>query len=258
MKNPTKKLIIIFGPTSSGKTDLSLRLAKYIYGKHRKESELISADSRQVYKDMNIGTSKVSREVRRQHLHHMIDILEPTQGYSSKDFAFDASAIMTKAWAHGKLPILVGGTGTFVMGIVGDRYLFETRKGNSLGFETLMLVPYFERERLYRKIEWAIDRMFIDGLYGEVLQIIDKYHEIPLQIKKTHGYREFIEYAARGGKDITNLNKTDLERIKSKIKADTKKYAMHQAGWFKKMHGHHVVANLEEAKALVDAFIMES
>jgi len=254
MVKDSRKLIVIFGPTSSGKTDLSLRLAKYIYGKYHIESEMVSADSRQLYKGMDVGTSKVSDDVREKHPHHMIDIFLPTQEYSSQEFARAANKIIEDVWARGRMPMLVGGTGTYVMGLVGDRYLAAS-KVDSLSYDTLMLVPYFEREWLYRKVERTVEKMFQDGLYEEIKGLVRQYGAAPTQVANTHGYREFVEYAARGNKDIAQLTRADLAKIKSKIKADTKKYAMHQAGWFGKMEGYEVVKDFEQTKRLVDEFM---
>ena len=99
------KLLSIVGPTGSGKTALSIELAKTFRG------EVISADSRQVYRGMDLGTGKVTREEMAGVPHHLLDIADPkTDLYTGSDFARDAGAAITDIIIRGKLPIIVGGT----------------------------------------------------------------------------------------------------------------------------------------------------
>ena len=92
------------GPTASGKSGLAERLALEFNG------EIISVDSAQIYRGMDIGTAKPPSDVRAQIAHHLIDILEPEQSYSAARFAADANAAILDIQARGKLPILIGGT----------------------------------------------------------------------------------------------------------------------------------------------------
>ncbi len=92
------------GPTASGKSGLAERLALAFNG------EIISVDSAQIYRGMDIGTAKPSSDVRAHIAHHLVDILEPEQSYSAAQFAADANAAILDIQARGKLPILVGGT----------------------------------------------------------------------------------------------------------------------------------------------------
>ncbi len=103
-----KPLIVITGPTATGKTDFSLKLAKEIGG------EIISADSMQVYKGLDIGTDKVSKEIREKIPHHLIDIVEPYENFSVADFVREADRAIEKIRKKGKYPIVVGGTGFYI------------------------------------------------------------------------------------------------------------------------------------------------
>lgn len=101
-------LIALVGPTGSGKTRLGIEIAKEIGG------EIVSADSRLVYRGMNIGTAKPSPEEMRIVPHHMIDIIEPDQPYSMVQYCRQAELVISKIHKRGSLPILVGGSGQYV------------------------------------------------------------------------------------------------------------------------------------------------
>ncbi|CAG8864010.1 tRNA dimethylallyltransferase [Pseudomonas fluorescens] len=96
--------IFLMGPTAAGKTDLAIELTRVL------PCELISVDSALVYRGMDIGTAKPSREVLAAHPHRLIDILDPAQSYSAADFRRDALQAMAEITARGKIPLLVGGT----------------------------------------------------------------------------------------------------------------------------------------------------
>ena len=105
MKN---KLIIIAGPTAVGKTDLSINLAKKING------EIISADSMQIYKHMDIGSAKISKEEMKGVPHHLIDIIEPSIKFSASDFKDLGKEATDSIISKGKFPIVAGGTGLYI------------------------------------------------------------------------------------------------------------------------------------------------
>ena len=100
-----EKVIVICGPTASGKTALSIELAKKING------EIISADSMQIYKDMNIGTAKPTAEEMQGIKHYLLDFVSPDERYSVADYKRDAKKAIKEIIAKGKTPIIVGGTG---------------------------------------------------------------------------------------------------------------------------------------------------
>ena len=106
------KVIVIVGPTASGKTGLSIELAKRIGG------EIISADSMQIYKDMNIGTAKVTEEEKEGINHYLIDIISPEERYTVSNFKKDAEKAIEEILAKGKTPIVVGGTGLYVNSLI--------------------------------------------------------------------------------------------------------------------------------------------
>ncbi|MBP3708685.1 MAG: tRNA (adenosine(37)-N6)-dimethylallyltransferase MiaA [Clostridia bacterium] len=106
------KVVVIGGPTASGKTAMSIALAKKING------EIISADSMQIYKDMNIGTAKPSVEEMDGIKHYLIDCVSPEIRYSVADFKKDATNAIEEILKKGKIPIVVGGTGLYIDSLV--------------------------------------------------------------------------------------------------------------------------------------------
>lgn len=114
MKILKKPLIILTGPTAVGKTKLSIELAKAVNG------EIISADSMQVYKHMDIGSAKIKKEEMCGVSHHLIDVLEPDEEFHVVRFQEMAKQAMEEIYAKGKVPILAGGTGFYIQAVVKD------------------------------------------------------------------------------------------------------------------------------------------
>lgn len=109
------KLVVITGPTASGKTALGVALARRLGG------EVVSADSMQIYRGMDIGTAKPTPEEMQGVPHHMIDIADPTENYSVSRYAKEAAACVDDILARGKLPIVVGGTGLYIDSLIAGR-----------------------------------------------------------------------------------------------------------------------------------------
>lgn len=106
------KVVVIVGPTASGKTKLSVELAK------RNNGEIISADSMQIYKDMDIGTAKVTEEEKQGIKHFLVDFVLPSERYTVSNFKKDCENSIEEILKNGKTPIIVGGTGLYVDSIV--------------------------------------------------------------------------------------------------------------------------------------------
>ena len=106
------KVIVIYWPTACGKTALSLDVAEYI------GSEIISTDSRQIYRHMDIGTGKIKPSEMRWIPHHMIDVIDPSEIFSVVDFVTQALPIMSTIQAKWNIPILCGGTGLYIDGLL--------------------------------------------------------------------------------------------------------------------------------------------
>ena len=113
-------LVVIFGPTASGKSDLAIKVCKEIGG------EVVTADSMQIYKGMDIGTAKPDLEEMQGVPHYMIDVAEPTENYSLARYVEDATKVIENIWQNGKIPVLAGGTGLYIDTLINGMVLSET------------------------------------------------------------------------------------------------------------------------------------
>lgn len=112
MKNSKPKILVILGPTASGKSDLAVALAKKLNG------EVVSADSRQVYKGLNIGSGKITKREMRGITHHLIDIAQPKKRFTVNDYQKLAYKAIDSILERNKLPIICGGSGFYTQAIV--------------------------------------------------------------------------------------------------------------------------------------------
>jgi len=110
-----KKVIVIAGPTASGKTALSIALANALGG------EIVSADSMQIYRGMDIGTAKATAEEQAQAVHHMLDIADPDEDYSVARYVEDAAKCCEDILSRGKIPVITGGTGLYIDSLISGR-----------------------------------------------------------------------------------------------------------------------------------------
>ena len=147
------KLAAIVGPTAVGKTDLSISLAQ------RLDGEIISCDSMQVYRGMDIGTAKASPDERQRIAHHLIDIVEPDINFTVADYQKLAQEEIEDISGRGQLPILVGGTGLYYQAVV-DNYDF---------------FPMESRQAVRIKWEQAYREMGLAYLYEQILKIDPEY-----------------------------------------------------------------------------------
>ena len=128
-----KKVLVIVGPTASGKSDLAVRLAKKFNG------EIISADSRQVYRGLNIGTGKITKKEMRGVPHHLLDVTNPKKQFSAAKYKKLAEEIVRYIVSKNKLPIIVGGTGLYLKGLIEGLSNLENGLDQKLRAELLKL-----------------------------------------------------------------------------------------------------------------------
>lgn len=142
-----KNVIIISGPTAVGKTKLSIEIAKKL------DSEIISADSMQIYKGMDIGTAKIKTEEMQGIKHHLIDIVNPNENYSVHDFQRMAYEIMDDLFSKGKIPIIVGGTGLYIDSLIYDYDFLSVKPDYQLREELDKIYQSNPQDLLYRLLK---------------------------------------------------------------------------------------------------------
>lgn len=184
-----KPLIILTGPTSVGKTALSIAMAKAVNG------EIISADSMQVYKGMDIGTAKVTTEEMAGVPHYLIDELKPDEEFNVVKFKQLANKYMEKIYEKQKLPILVGGTGFYIQAVLYDIDFTENDSDHSYRTELEKLLEEHGSEYLY-----------------EMLKAIDPDSAVAIHPNNSKRIIRALEFAQQTGEKISEHNKEQRSR----------------------------------------------
>ena len=195
-----EKVIVICGPTASGKTVLSIELAKKING------EIVSCDSMQIYKEMNIGTAKPTIEEMQGIKHYMIDIISPDERYSVADYKKQAKQAIREILNKGKVPIVVGGTGLYV-----DSLIYEIE------------YPEIKFDEKYREeLEQEVEKNGLDTLYEKAKKIDEKAVEKISKNDKKRILRILEIYHATG----KNKTEQEKESRKNEVEFDYKVFAL--------------------------------
>ena len=201
-----KPLIILTGPTAVGKTALSIRLAKAIGG------EIISADSMQVYRRMDIGSAKITKEEMMGIPHHLIDVLEPDEDFNVTVFQKLAKAAVEEIYSKGNIPIVAGGTGFYIQALLNDIDFTENGEDTSIRDELEALAKEKGAEHLHGML-LAIDPESSEQIHANnikrVIRAIEYYRQTGEQISE-HNKRErekespydFLYYVVNTDRDI--------------------------------------------------------
>lgn len=194
------KVVVICGPTASGKTALSIELAKRING------EIISSDSMQIYKDMDIGTAKPTKEEMQGIKHYLVDFVEPNKRYSVADFKKDAEKAIEEILKNGKVPIIVGGTGLYVDSLIyGIEY-------QDIKFD----------EKYRKELENRVEQEGLESLYNEAKKIDPQAMEKISSNDQKRILRVLEIYKATG----KNKTEQEAESRKNGVKYDYKVFAI--------------------------------
>lgn len=171
MKQP---LIVLTGPTAVGKTSLSISLAKAVNG------EIISADSMQVYKKMDIGSAKIRSEEMQGIPHYLVDVLEPEEEFHIVKFQQMAKKAMEDIYSRGKIPILVGGTGFYIQAVTKDIDFTEAQQENDYQKELEALAEEKGGEHLHEMLR-KVDPVSADAIHAHnvkrVIRALEFYHQ---------------------------------------------------------------------------------
>lgn len=184
-----KPLIVLTGPTAVGKTSLSVALAKRISG------EIISADSMQVYRHMDIGSAKVTEEEMQGIPHHLIDCYDPDEEFHVVRFQQDARAALSEIYRRGRIPIVAGGTGFYIQALVRD--IDFTENGE---------VP-----EIRRRLEERMAAGEEDALYRELMEVDPESAEA-IHPRNHKRVIRALEYYAVSGEKISEHNQRERER----------------------------------------------
>ena len=186
----------ITGPTASGKTALSLYLAKKL------GCEIISCDSMQIYKRMDIGTAKATAEERAVCPHHMIDFLSPTESYSAEDYRAMATEVAKDISARGKVPLFVGGTGLYLDTVMRGGELMSPPSSDELK-EKLLATTLTEegKDKLWQRLK-DIDPESAEKIHKNNVRRVARAVEIYELTGKTKTYFDELSKQARSEIDI--------------------------------------------------------
>lgn len=168
------KVIVIGGPTASGKTALSIELAKRLNG------EIVSADSMQIYKEMNIGTAKPDEEEKEGIKHYMMDFVSPDERYSVADYKKAAKEAIKEILDKGKTPIIVGGTGLYIDSLIYEIEFLELETDLKYRNELEEIVKKEGLEKLYEKAK-KIDEKAMEKISPNdkkrILRVLEIYNQ---------------------------------------------------------------------------------
>ena len=243
--------LIILGPTGSGKTGIAIKLAKALNG------EIISADSRAIYKGMDIGTAKPTKHEMQGIPHWGIDLVNPDERFTVADWKTYAETKIKEIKARGKVPIIVGGTGLYIDALIYD-YHFKGPTGAKIGdFEQkscsdrteikgdfLLIGIKWDAPILRARLKARLDQMFCEDLYKETKTLVQEYGWDHGAMKS-----DIYEYA---WKYING--ELSLEQAKEKCFYEDWHLAKRQLTWFKRNPAIHWL-NLEQIYPFVLKYI---
>ena len=168
-----QKVIVICGPTASGKTNLSIELAKQING------EIVSADSMQIYKDMNIGTAKPTKEEMQGIKHYLLDFVSPEERYSVAQYKQDAKNAIKEILLKGKTPIVVGGTGLYVDSLIYEIEYNDIKIDENYRKELEKIIEEEGLQKLYKKalnIDPVAMQKISENDKKRIMRVLEIYH----------------------------------------------------------------------------------
>jgi len=231
---------VILGPTAVGKTDLVLEVAEAL------GYEVVSCDSRQIYRYMDVGTAKPSPQERARVPHWLIDILDPSEPYSAFAFADDALRVIRSLGEKGKKTLICGGAGLYYHILVNgtaplsgpDSVPVREERSPPEDIEFRTVVLNRPRDVLYRRINRRVDAMLSQGLWDEFLALRGMGYAEASPGMICLGYREL--FAVERGE-------VELPRAIELIKQNTRHYAKRQLTWFRnKIDAEWIDINDEE------------
>ncbi|MFC1731312.1 tRNA (adenosine(37)-N6)-dimethylallyltransferase MiaA [candidate division KSB1 bacterium] len=194
MKNKPK-IIVVVGPTSSGKSDLAVYIAKKWNG------EVVSVDSRQVYRGLDIGSGKITKAEMKGVPHHLLDVANPKVVFTASDFVKAGNKAIEDILKKGKIPILAGGTGFYLSALLGE-----------------ISLPSVEPNK---KLRMSLEKLSNEKLL-EKLRVLDPERADEVGLENTHRIIRAIEIARAIGKTPKQIKKSPYSTLKIGISVDKK------------------------------------
>jgi tRNA dimethylallyltransferase len=203
-----RKVIVIVGPTCSGKTNVGIELAELF------NTEIISADSRQVYKYLTIGTAKPSKKELNRVQHHFIDKLLPNQSFNVNQFEKEALELIEKLFSKNKIPIVVGGSGLYVKALI-DGVFDSVDNDNEFRDEMKLKREEFGNEYLYnelKKVDPAAASTMLPSNWKRVMRALEIFHITGESILKLHNEHKrqidinFVQFGIEWEREILYRN----------------------------------------------------
>ncbi len=251
--NPVNKLIAVVGPTGSGKTSMAVEIAKVFNG------VIISADSRQIYKGLDIGTNKEGAPGKWNGIdcrmvndipQLLIDVAKPGDNYTLANWLEEARKLLPKIWKSGQLPIVVGGTGLYVSALTDGYDLGEGRDSKKripVDFQSLILEIEKDRDELNIKSDERYEKIF-DNLINEISELLANGVSAEWLDKIGLDYRYGVEFATQ--KKVREFAIRDF-------KLASRRYIRRQLTWWRH-HGKPVkVKDYESAAEQVRKFLKD-
>ena len=289
-----KKLIVILGPTGSGKSEMAVKIAQKIKG------EIISADSRQIYKGMDIGTGKITTKEMKGIPHHLLDIALPNKIFNVVQYRKLALKAMNKIFKKGKIPILCGGTGFYIQAVIDGIIIPEVKPDwklreklekksteqlynrlKKLDSQRAEIIDKKNKRRLIRALEIiiktkspipVIDKkplpypVLILGiklekkeLENKIKKRVKKMFKIGLEkeiknLVQKYGWLPSLETIGYQEWSEYFEGKIDRNKLKELIILHTQQFTKRQTTWFKRDKRIHWIENYQKAKKLIKKF----
>lgn len=246
-----EKVIAIYGPTTSGKLSLALHLSKYIWGKFHLEPEIVNTDSRKIYQGFIISQSLPLPSLSSKNKLHLFGEVPPKEKLNVDQVRDLILQRVEQVVRRNSVPILVGGSPLHLLAVLDNL-------ANQSNAKTLLIIQNASKNAIRRAIAKNVSQMFQKGLYNEFRDLYQRSlsGQVSLELlNETLGYRQFIEMGKVSRKSPSNLDKTDLDRVKAWIVKDIFDYARHQILALKKFPNKTLIKNFREAKYSVDDFL---
>ncbi len=241
------KIVVIVGPTCSGKTSLSLMLAG------RLDSEIISADSRQIYKYLDIGTAKPARAELQSIKHHFIDILFPDENYNVSRFEIEALGVIDNLKAHNRIPIVVGGSGLYIKAVV-DGIFNSVNVDEEYREQLIEQKKKYGEEHLYNQLK-AVDPESAEKMlpqnWKRIIRALEVFHiagktigTLQQEYERGDDY-QFAVYGLRWKREVlySNIEARVDEMIKRGLVDETRQIL--EMGFDKKLNSLNTVGYKE-------------